>query len=415
MKTNTSQRKFYELFFLISLGVLTTLWFICFIIDSKSPIVMSTFFMEMNDFLADLTSAVGYSAKLDPYNNTVYMSFADKAYPPLAYTILFPLSLLFDVDKYYKIGDFLLVYKEPAFMIVVSILLCAFFAIAFILIRRTKVGDSLLRTCTACVLLVSFPVLYTVERGNLILLAALLSYFFVGYYDSDNKVLKELSLISLAFAAGLKLSPALFGVILLINKKWKDSIRTVCYGLIAFFLPFFVFSGTFFSNIACFLRNIRLLTEKYANELENSCALRGMLNNISLSLGGNEFPSVSTTILKIVFLVLLVACVLLSKRKWEQIWALSLILITIPVYSGLYSLLYLLPAVVLFLNEEKHGRTDLILLVSLLFAFNPFRFGILSMFYQIGLLIMLLWFGARGIRLIVSTISSAPKTVSVAK
>ena len=87
----------------------------------------------------------------------------------------------------------------------------------------------------------SYGVLYAFERGNIIIIAFACCLFFLIYYESENKITKEISLIMLAVAAGLKLYPALFGIILLYNKHYKEAIRTIMYGVICFIFPFFAF------------------------------------------------------------------------------------------------------------------------------------------------------------------------------
>lgn len=89
--------------------------------------------------------------------------------------------------------------------------------------------------------LFSFGVLNAVDRGNIILLAAGLSLFFVMYHRSKRAWVRELALVALAVAAGLKIYPAFLGVMLLRNRDFKAAIRTVFYGIAALVLPAFAF------------------------------------------------------------------------------------------------------------------------------------------------------------------------------
>ena len=45
-----------------------------------------------------------------------------------------------------------------------------------------------------------------------------------------------------ALAAGLKLYPAIFGLLLLFDKKYKEAIRLVVYGILAVVIPFILIS-----------------------------------------------------------------------------------------------------------------------------------------------------------------------------
>ena len=57
--------------------------------------------LRLEDFLADFTNVVGYSAKLDPYHNWIYSTPGEKAYPPLVYLIFYLFSGLVNIDHYY--------------------------------------------------------------------------------------------------------------------------------------------------------------------------------------------------------------------------------------------------------------------------------------------------------------------------
>ena len=103
-------------------------------------------------------------------------------------------------------------------------------------------------------LLISMPVMFSFERGNQINLAFALTMFFVAYYNDERKNMKELALISLALSASLKLYPAVYGFILVKEKKWKETFRLFIYGVCAFFLPFLVYGrNAFRSFVECLL------------------------------------------------------------------------------------------------------------------------------------------------------------------
>ena len=66
-----------------------------------------------------------------------------------------------------------------------------------------------------------------------------------------GKAEKEAALLFIAFADGLKLYPAILGVLYLAEKRYREAGRLVVYGVVLFFLPFgFLGSGWIF------LRNI---------------------------------------------------------------------------------------------------------------------------------------------------------------
>ena len=64
-----------------------------------------------------------------------------------------------------------------------------------------------------------------------------------------------------------------------------------------------------------------------------------------------------------------------------------------PSNSYYYCTLYLIPAVVLFLNETNHPLMDYIPLAAFLLIFNPLQTGLntIRIDYHLGLLILLIY------------------------
>ena len=146
-------------------------------------------------------------------------------------------------------------------MLIITAMIITFFET----VRHNKNGSYGIKLLVAIASLLTAPFLFSVERGNsIILVIALMMAFFFGY-DSENKVVKELSLIALAVAAALKISPALLGIILIYKKDWKAAVRTIIYGIIMFFGPFLLLKGGF-ANIPLMIRNIRLNNEYYMSK-----------------------------------------------------------------------------------------------------------------------------------------------------
>lgn len=74
-------------------------------------------------------------------------------------------------------------------------------------------------------------------------LVLILLMYACAWMDSVKKAEKEAALILIAFAAGLKLYPAIWGVFYLAEKRYKEAIRLIIYGILLFFLPFIFFQG----------------------------------------------------------------------------------------------------------------------------------------------------------------------------
>ena len=118
--------------------------------------------------------------------------------------------------------------------------------------------------------LLSFPVFFTIGTGNNTLFAAIFTMIYLFWYDSSNRYQREMALISLAAAAATKLAPAIFGILLLYEKRWKDALRTIIYGVVLGVLPFCVFGGGIRYNLPLWMASYTVdnLLPKYIQYYE---------------------------------------------------------------------------------------------------------------------------------------------------
>lgn len=73
-------------------------------------------------------------------------------------------------------------------------------------------------------------------------------------YNSDKTLIKHLSFICLLIAAAFKIYPTIFGFLLLKEKRWKDAVICIAYGVSIFILPIVFLGG--FSKFPLFINNI---------------------------------------------------------------------------------------------------------------------------------------------------------------
>ncbi len=114
-------------------------------------------------------------------------------------------------------------------------------AFALVLLREPY-AEKKRRLLTVAVLF-SLPFVFLYERGNTVFLALIFVLLFVQSYDSENRAVREAGLLSLAFAFSLKLYPALYGAILLTDRRYREAGRCALYGVLMLLLPSFFFGG----------------------------------------------------------------------------------------------------------------------------------------------------------------------------
>lgn len=220
--------------------------------------------------------------------------------------------------------------------------------------RLGKFGESVLTLAVLC----SYPMLFAVERGNIIILALVFTMVFVFFRNSENRVLRELSYISLAVAAAIKIYPAILGVLLLREKKFKDAARLTIYGIVMFFVPFFLFYDG--------VNSLKYMLEGFisVSGWDRGCGVQYSLHNLGAiveRLLAGHSPEKLLKVCKTAFSVLVVGGLLgsafLVREEWKRILALVLIMILLPNISYTYTLIFLIVPLVLFLNVW-HGAEE---------------------------------------------------------
>ena len=294
-------------------------------------------------------------------------------YPPLANLIYVAIGKMFKSEL--VAGEFKerfeLRNSDPIALLVyfVSIMLCVFAVYLiidrYLLHRGFKAAPAALALTSA----LSFPMLYAIQRGNIIILAIPLTMFFVFFRNHDRKLVRELSYIALALAAGLKIYPAVFGILLITDKKYKEAIRLVIYGIIAFAVPIFAFGGP------------ELLWRLVTNIFHFNSSRSEAVNAYRKGYSFQELLSVyvpkglARTCGTVVFwcLELMAALmVFILPKDWQKMTALCYLVFNIRSLSSMYALAFFLVPFAMFLTEKSKFRwNDYLYLLCLALMFIP--------------------------------------------
>lgn len=330
------------------------------------------FFGGGADYLADAINTERYASKLDPYgyHDEALRDFPHSNYPPLAYIFFFVM------DHISFRGN------TSTFPMIVATLYMAF-SLMFLFFYTYGLIDAPRhrRALLAFALFASAPILFSFERGNIIMLSAALCAFFLYGYRDDHAVVRELSFIALAIAAALKVYPALLGLLLVADRRWKESIRLIVYGLIFSLAPFLLLRGGF-GNIPFLLRNLQAHVTVYDRSIYPRCGFR-MLASILVSgdflraEAGMHLSRIGEAMyrympaLDILLVLGNISTILFCKVRWKQVAAVMLILVNYPVNSGAYSYLYLLPVIALFLSDTERRPLDWLYFLLFIVIMNP--------------------------------------------
>lgn len=214
-------------------------------------------------------------------------------------------------------------------------------------------------------------VLYAYERGNIIIISLIGCMYFLINRNSENKVKSELALICLAISAGLKIYPALLGIMLVYERQYKKAIKAIVYGILCFVMPCFVFKEglrciALFFNILFSHSNIQALAcDGFSFDRILSTIVTIGTNVLQIDINEELLILVFSKLNIAICIVLLVSGFFL-KKKWQQVLVCCM---SIILYSnqGVYIIVFLLlPLMELIKEEKKVDIQNVIPLISMI-------------------------------------------------
>lgn len=308
------------------------------------------FFSDIIDNFMDLFNPLKFVYGGDPYK---YVELG-AMYPALCYVICDVTAFFLPADyrtmSPYDMGN----HPQGVILLAIWTVILAGAIIAYVLcfLKNRKVYY-VVAVVFSC--LYSAPVVFLWSRMNFLILALAFLLMFIIGKDSKNKVIRELSYVCLAISAAIKIYPAVFGVLLVLEKRWFDTIRCAIYGLIVFFVPFWYFDGI--TSIKNFLHNLiygigftdyEWTGVAYRIDFKNNLAILKWL------IGGD--PSVTPPSYKpamILVLVVLAAGLFIFTDKWKKVLCVTMIMVLAPSFNYAYSASFYLIPMVLFMSAES--------------------------------------------------------------
>ncbi len=349
LKRFDSQKLFFILFFT---AVVNT---VLFASVTSSNSLLGLFFLDRDDSFMDLFNPIAFTRSANPYDNAEMGAI----YPALCYAIYKFLSLFFSADLA-DAGAKAMRSSAPGALMTVVFSQLFFIALVLFCLYLFRNKSRLYGIASIITILFASPIIYQWERANILGLALILLMVYIVGMNSENKIIREISYICLALSASLKIYPAVFGILLLLEKRWKDTIKTAIYGIIAFFLPFWFFDGI--ESIKCFVTNLTsgAQTTNYNN---TGVGFRiDLATNISIVkwLIGKDgsMPTRWQTLILVFFCVILASGIFLLKEKWKKLLCITIIMIIIPAFGFEYSACFYIIPFAYFMQESRKGVMD---------------------------------------------------------
>lgn len=298
----------------------------------------------------------------NPYN-TGNISI-DSSYPPFALLLYFPFMIFF---VFYNISPAITQFLSQFFFLIIPV------TILFLLCRKMlKQKNILLIICLFFV----YPIVFLFHRANVLIYCFMFVMIFINFYKSEKPVYRELSLLSLAAAAAIKIYPLVFLMLLFNKGRLFDIIKTLFYFLILFFVPFLFFEGGF-SNFSYFIKNMSYFSNTYMDYSKiklDSYSFVSFLQFVSIIFKGkiNADSIVNANNILTVFILILVVFSCLILKHSYKIYALLAILITfVPVVSFVYTQVFFIPAFICFIKTSKKTKSDIYYFILFLIILLP--------------------------------------------
>jgi hypothetical protein len=335
--------------------IFSTIMFVGYIIygaiyfATNASVATNYFVQDTTDSFMDFFNPL----KKDMVNTYSYPYYSN--YPPLAnllaqfFRALIPSTAM---DAVPELGATSLRSVMQSNIALVLFLLPVVLALAVLFFRYLKSSE---RPCLdkilVVVLLFSGPFIFTYERANNIILVLLLTGIFLLYYKSERRMLRECALLSLALATGLKLYPALFALLLLSEKSYREFLRVTLYGIATVFLPFVFYDGVssaqnFIANLVS--RNSDTIYPGLGGSLSFSKTME-----VAFTYVLHEVPFHFSPWMYSIPLLLCIFNYISSKEEWKKVLALCLLILWIPNASHIYVLCFFIFPLILFLKEKS--------------------------------------------------------------
>lgn len=326
------------------------------LVDSKDSVFADFFFPTI------------HSTNLLPYE---YLNDETRmwiCYPPLVYAVFNFFDVLAKsifLDDTVKVKMFLASAFTGFFL----------FSMFLLIFNKLNIKSNIEKYLFCVALFVSGPFLFSMERANIVLYSVLFSSFFIFFYDSKNKFLKEMAVFLLACASVFKIMPAIFAMLLIYKKDYKAVFRFIVYFILLFILPSLIYPTGLFSLLQ-FKNNLALFM------IEKSHDLRvGIGKGFWVSLICNYFPTLHfntiNTILSLIYFVIGGIGLVFSffyKSFWRKILLFTLLIIVSTSVSMHYILLYFIPVLILFFSEKEQAECRNIYLIGFIVIFLTVQF-----------------------------------------
>jgi hypothetical protein len=216
----------------------------------------------------------------------------------------------------------------------------------------------------------TYPFLFALDRANMEIIVFIFLFLFLHYYGKKRFITSS---IFLSFAIAMKVFPAVFLVILLSDKRYKEIALTI--GLVifltaaslifhkgGFFLNFnFILSGFNFNNVSFMCHNNNIVQRGVS--LFTLAKMYFIQTGIIGSIDLVKFLGIYTKAVFSLFILLSGYVLFIEKELWKKAMILLAAALLFPHVSSEPKLLHVFIPLFLFINLTKKGKFDLFYMI----------------------------------------------------
>lgn len=282
---------------------------------AKWLVMQHNFLYQFSDYFRQII----YASDL----KNIYFNTGDAPFPPFAYIWFHLLYRINPVDAPIEFASWEIVENFQYNLLVFVIFMMLITVLLFEILRRMQCFDERSSVIFIFLILLSTPFLAgAIERGNIAIVVCTMLLWAMHLKDSKVAWKREMALLLIASSAGLKIYPAIFGLIYVKEKRWKEVRRLFFYGMLIFFFPF-VFTG----GIAGLKQYLNVISNF---EISKACRWTNVRSfYFAISNGLEIIPNIHLGIfLENIYLLISLITVFKTKDQWRQILFLAGIMTT---------------------------------------------------------------------------------------
>ncbi len=278
----------------------------------------------------------------------VYASVSGEwgCFPPLIYIFYYTLYRL--TLRNGVVHSYWYEYENSEYTLLIFLFYTIFLTLAFMYAIKIWGKHPRYRMMLICLLLSAPFFAGSYERGNSVMIVVVLLLIALNWRESESKTKRELAMVLIAICAGIKIYPAIFGLLYLKEKRWRETLRLILYGIIFFFGPFLFFLGK--DGFLLWLSNI--LDTFNVECVGRVQFIKGIFCTASFLATGKAHEAAGTSF-AIFFLLMMVFLAFLSNNRNRTVFFLCAAMTFFPANAFRYTLCYL--SVPLVMELMEHG------------------------------------------------------------